>query len=45
VLVAWSKVAEMDFNKHKSDWQSVGARRRTDGLQQADELESFKESY
>ena len=33
----------MDFNKHKSDWQRVGARRRTDGLQQADELESFKE--
>jgi hypothetical protein len=33
----------MDFNKHKSDWQRVGARRRTDGLQQAEELESFKE--
>ena len=33
----------MDFNKHESDWQHVGARRPTNGLQDADELESFKE--
>ena len=33
----------MDFNKHESDWQRAGARRQTGGLQEADELESFKE--
>ena len=33
----------MDSNKRESDWQRVGARRRTDGRQEADELESFKE--
>ena len=33
----------MDLNKHESDWQRAGARRQTGGLQEADELESFKE--
>jgi hypothetical protein len=33
----------MAFNKHECDWRRVGARRQTDGLQKADELESFKE--
>src|SRR5215468_4189649 len=33
----------MDFDKHESDWQRAGARRQTGGLQEADELESFKE--
>src|SRR5262245_14993078 len=33
----------MDSNKRESDWQRVGARRQTDGRQEADELESFKE--
>ena len=33
----------MDFNKHESDWQRVGAQRPTNGLREADELESFKE--
>ena len=33
----------MDFNKHESDWQRAGARRQAGGLQEADELESFKE--
>jgi hypothetical protein len=33
----------MDSNKYDSDWQRVGARRQTDGRQEADELESFKE--
>jgi hypothetical protein len=33
----------MAFNKHETDWQRVGARRQTNGLQKADELESFKE--
>jgi hypothetical protein len=36
-------MADMGFNKHESDWQRVGARRQTDGLQDADELENFKE--
>ena len=33
----------MDFDKHESDWQRAGARRQAGGLQEADELESFKE--
>ena len=33
----------MDLNKHESDRQRAGARRQTGGLQEADELESFKE--
>ena len=33
----------MAFNEHECDWRRVGARRQTDGLQEADELESFRE--
>ena len=33
----------MDSNKHESDWQRIGVRRQTDGRQEANELESFKE--
>src|SRR5262252_6029994 len=33
----------MAFNKHECDWRRVGAQRQTDGLQEADELENFKE--
>jgi hypothetical protein len=36
-------MADMGFNKHESDWQRVGARRQTDGVQDADKLENFKE--
>jgi hypothetical protein len=33
----------MDFNQHELDRQRAGARRQTDGFQDADELERFKE--
>jgi hypothetical protein len=33
----------MAFNEHECDWRRVGARSQTDGVQEADELESFRE--